>query len=311
MNTPSASDRIHGTLLGLAMGDAFGAPFEGGPIERLVWALIGKTRDRKRRWTDDTQMSLDLAASLIAHGKLDPDDAARRFAKSYRWSRGYGPAAAKTLVKIGKGVPWQEANRATYKEGSLGNGGAMRAPILGVFFASERDKLVEAAQVGASITHAHPLGVDASVMIAIATAEAFRGAPKAQIIDAASEDRHLDMRAPLAHISALLDASSTPNASDLQNEVGVGMLANESPITALYAACAYLEKDYEEMFAFLTSCGGDVDTMCAIAGAIWGASRGASALPKAWLDDLEGVELLTSTADQLVEVLTARESAPE
>ncbi len=33
--------RITGSILGLALGDAFGAPFEGGPVERAVWLLIG------------------------------------------------------------------------------------------------------------------------------------------------------------------------------------------------------------------------------------------------------------------------------
>jgi len=39
---------------GLALGDALGAPYEGGPEERLAWKLLGKTRNRKLRYTDDT-----------------------------------------------------------------------------------------------------------------------------------------------------------------------------------------------------------------------------------------------------------------
>lgn len=62
----SSAAKFNGCLLGLALGDAFGAPREGGPLERLLWLLIGKTRDGCRRWTEDTQMSLDLAESLIA-----------------------------------------------------------------------------------------------------------------------------------------------------------------------------------------------------------------------------------------------------
>jgi poly(ADP-ribose) glycohydrolase ARH3 len=84
----SASDKFAGSMLGLALGDACGAPFEGGPVERIVWRLIGKTSGGRRRWTDDTQMSLDVADSLIAHGRLDVDDLATRFAGSYRWSLG-------------------------------------------------------------------------------------------------------------------------------------------------------------------------------------------------------------------------------
>jgi hypothetical protein len=37
-------DQFVGCLLGLATGDALGAPHEGGTIERLVWRLIGQPR---------------------------------------------------------------------------------------------------------------------------------------------------------------------------------------------------------------------------------------------------------------------------
>jgi ADP-ribosylglycohydrolase len=92
-------DRFAGCLLGLALGDALGAPHEGGPVARLVWRIIGHTRPGAMRWTDDTQMSLDLADSLVSHGTVVPDDIARRFAASYRWSRGYGLGAAKILSR--------------------------------------------------------------------------------------------------------------------------------------------------------------------------------------------------------------------
>ena len=56
-------NQFEGAVVALALGDAHGAPFEGGPIERLLWRWIGHTSDGKKRWTDDTQMSLDVASS--------------------------------------------------------------------------------------------------------------------------------------------------------------------------------------------------------------------------------------------------------
>jgi ADP-ribosylglycohydrolase len=99
-----------GSLLGLALGDAFGAPFEGGVLERSLWRLIGKTSDGRFRWTDDTQMALDVAESLIERRAVDQDDIAQRFARGYRWSRGYGPGAAKVLQLIRRGTDWRLAN---------------------------------------------------------------------------------------------------------------------------------------------------------------------------------------------------------
>jgi len=75
-------DRFVGCLLGLALGDASGAPYEGGIPERLAWRVIGRTAEGEMRWTDDTQMSLDLAESLVAKGRIDTEDIARRFGAS-------------------------------------------------------------------------------------------------------------------------------------------------------------------------------------------------------------------------------------
>ncbi|MEM7263089.1 MAG: ADP-ribosylglycohydrolase family protein, partial [Planctomycetota bacterium] len=140
MTSAVAVDRFEGVLLGLALGDAFGAPFEGGLLERWLWRWLGTTRSGEVRWTDDTQMSLDLADSLLTHGEVNQDDLARRFAASYRWSRGYGPGAAKLLKRIARGADWREANRSVFRDGSFGNGGAMRVPILGVCFAAQQDR---------------------------------------------------------------------------------------------------------------------------------------------------------------------------
>ena len=109
------SEEIYsGCFYGLALGDALCAPYEGGILERGLWKLIGKTKAGETRYTDDTQMSLDVAQSLLEQGKVDQDHLATKFASNYRWSRGYGPGAAKMLKKIRKGISWQEVNRQRY-----------------------------------------------------------------------------------------------------------------------------------------------------------------------------------------------------
>src|SRR5688572_28463619 len=99
-----------GSMLGLALGDASGAPFEGGLLERALWRWMGTTPVGKARWTDDTQMALDVAETLVACGDVDQDDLAGRFAKSYHWTRGYGPGAARVLKLIRRGNHWRTAN---------------------------------------------------------------------------------------------------------------------------------------------------------------------------------------------------------
>ena len=50
--------RYLGVGLGLLIGDAHCAPYEGGLLERGLWKCIGTVGDRghtKRRYTDDSQ----------------------------------------------------------------------------------------------------------------------------------------------------------------------------------------------------------------------------------------------------------------
>src|SRR4051794_5107050 len=83
-----ALDRSLGALLGLAIGDALGAPVEGRERDsyaRLVDFAAGGTHDLDLgEWTDDTAMAICLAESLLAHGDLVERDLLERF---LRWHR--------------------------------------------------------------------------------------------------------------------------------------------------------------------------------------------------------------------------------
>ena len=281
-------ERFQGCLLGLALGDALGAPYEGGPLERFVWRLIGKTRERKMRWTDDTQMSLDVAESLIAKGGVDPDDLAIRFATSYRWSRGYGPGAAKLLKRIARGADWRQANRSIYREGSFGNGGAMRAPIIGLFFSRAPAEIAEAARLSALVTHAHPLGLEGAVLLAITTALALESSDPLELFQAAAKTCTLEPFSSRLQIAKnWLQSGNEPTPAEISWRLGNGIAASESCVTAIYIAVRFLTRSFTEMQEFVIRVGGDVDTIGAMAGAVWGAANGVSKLPLDGLAKLE------------------------
>lgn len=288
-------DRGVGCLLGLALGDALGAPFEGGPIERLLWRVVGRTREGRRRFTDDTQMSLDLAESWIANGGLDLDDLARRFAASYRWSRGYGPSAARLLRAVARGADWREASRATHAEGSFGNGAAMRAPVLGIALFERPDDLAEVAASSARVTHAHPLGVEGARLIAAVTREALAG-DREFLEVARARAREQPYRERLAAASGVTLAPAA-----VREALGNGIAALDSCVTALYLAQAFVDREFEELISLTRELGGDVDTIGAMAGAVWGASRGAGALPAEWIARLEQHERIAQVARALVQ----------
>lgn len=288
-------DQFTGCMLGLALGDALGAPYEGGVLERLVWRLIGRTRDGRLRWTDDTQMALDLAESLLARSGLQPDDLARRFAASYSWTRGYGPGTARVLKRIRRGESWEAASRAVYPNGSYGNGAAMRSPILALFFAHDYDALVAAARDSARITHAHPLGIEGAVLVAVATHALLFRNPPSHILDAVrAECRSPEMTGRLEAASAWLSEGATPSPREVAKRLGNGTTAATSCVTALYIGLRHLERSFEEMMQFVIACGGDTDTLGAMAGALWGAWNGAAGLPTVALEKREDLEAVTS-----------------
>lgn len=163
----TAIAKYKGSFMGLAIGDALGAPYEGGYVERLLWKLIGKTRSGEFRYTDDTQMSIDLANSFIVNKKIDQERLASTFTKSYRWSRGYGPSAAKLLKLIKHGTKWQDANRIKFENGSFGNGAAMRAPVVALCYSYSLGELKENVLKSSEITHAHPLAIEGAQPIAL------------------------------------------------------------------------------------------------------------------------------------------------
>jgi poly(ADP-ribose) glycohydrolase ARH3 len=291
------ADRFSGCLLGLASGDALGAPHEGGVLERWIWRLIGRTREGAMRWTDDTQMALDLADSLLAEGALRPDALAQQFASGYRWSRGYGPGARRVLKLIRRGTPWQRASRVAHAEGSFGNGAAMRAPVLALFWPSDRTALLAAARESAIVTHAHPLGVQGAVMIALAAQSLLAGADPLNVIDLVQVHCLLPAFAERLRTVRTWIAAGQPVAPrEVVKHLGHRMLAPDSCPTALYLALSHLDAPFQALLDAAIAVGGDVDTIAAMAGALWGCVNGVAGLPDF---PLEQRGRLVATADRL------------
>jgi poly(ADP-ribose) glycohydrolase ARH3 len=281
-------DKFEGCLLGLSLGDALGAPFEGGPIERFLWKFIGTNREGEMRWTDDTQMSIDVAESLVTNHSINANDLANRFAQSYQWNRGYGPGAAKLLKRIARGQDWQLANKSVHPTGSFGNGGAMRAPVLALFLIAKPNTLANAVTQATSITHAHPLGIEGALLVAKATACSLQEEAPMEILKSlAGVAEHAPFSERIEVASGWLCSGILPAPKRVASQLGNGMTATESCITAVFVALSFFEQSFEAMQNFIAKCGGDVDTIGAMAGAIWGAKHGKAKLPTLLIQKLE------------------------
>src|SRR5262245_24326023 len=117
-------DRARGCIIGGAIGDAMGGPFEGQP---------GPLRFRPHKdWaiSDDSQLTLATCESIIETGKVSPEHIANRFVQWFRARRitGMGSSTLKALRDLDTGLHWALAGARG--EMSAGNGAAMRiAPL--------------------------------------------------------------------------------------------------------------------------------------------------------------------------------------
>jgi poly(ADP-ribose) glycohydrolase ARH3 len=170
----SETDRARGALLGTFVGDALGMPFEGvAPAEVPERLEMLDARLGPGTYTDDTQMAIALAESLLDRDGVDAQALGRAFVDAHDPRRGYGSGTTEVLRLVRSGIDPHDAARSAFGgEGSQGNGAAMRIAPVAVCYAHDAAALAQAARASARVTHAHPLAVDAAVAQAAAIAAA-------------------------------------------------------------------------------------------------------------------------------------------
>lgn len=276
--------------MGLTIGDAFGAPFEG--LDALtITRSFGSPHNILERppvdalyYTDDTQMTLGVTQILIEHGRIEADALARRFGENFQPDRGYGAAAYDLLMAVRDGADWRALSRSQFGgQGSFGNGAAMRVAPVGLAFSNDPDRVWVEAGRSADITHTHPLGIEGAQLLAIAVALMAR--PFAPF-DRSSFFGELIRRATQDEFRDALEDAACLGPEDPVSRFGTGLEAHRSVVTAI-ACFAASPDDYGSTIAFATSLGGDTDTLAAMAGALAGARLGADAIPRHLIDLLE------------------------
>jgi poly(ADP-ribose) glycohydrolase ARH3 len=277
------ADRAAGALFGTFVGDALGMPFEG------LWHTVipeevemVDARRGRGTYTDDTQMMIALAESLIARGRVDAEHLARAFLAGYESDRGYGTGTRRVFELWCSGVPvGVAAARVFGGRGSRGNGAAMRIAPVAVCFRDDPERLCLEAAASARVTHANPVGVDGAVVQATAIGAALRGDDILAVALAAATTA--DLRRALEEVEALLGVARTPG--EVQGRLGSSSDVGESVAAALYSALAH--DRFEAAARFGVRLGGDTDTVAAMTGAVVGARDGFRAIPTRWVEALE------------------------
>jgi ADP-ribosyl-[dinitrogen reductase] hydrolase len=292
--------RIRGALLGLAVGDALGAPLEGSSPDRAAQAvergleMAGGGAWEPGEWTDDTSLALCLAESIAARGLLDTADVAGRYIDWARTGKGIGRTTRAALRGAANDADARAQAEDFYRQIGLaaGNGTVMRAAPIGLA-ATSLEEAVWAAHEDARLTHFDPAAGAASAALCAAllatggrsgaspldaAAAQAGGHPKLEQVLEAVWTRDHDLIAGLA-------GGAEPGAC--WTTLGVGLY------TLLTAP------DYERGVLWAISLGGDTDTNAAVAGALLGCRHGPDSIPARWLAPLRERDRIERVAGDL------------
>lgn len=296
--------QFRGCLLGLACGDALGAPLEftsAADIARqhgFVREMLGGGRLGLRvgQTTDDTQHMLCVLESYVECGGFDPHDIAERLLDWYR----SGPVDVGNLTleaceKLLFGYPFERAGYEAWesvREGlRLGNGSLVRAAPTGLLHFHDNVHLIGESRVISSITHYDERCKLACAALSLALAHLLLVGVDGLL------DELLEFVEPRNTVLGYnLRAIPTLGVAELRTTGYVLDTLQSALWAALYC------DEFEEGLTLLVNRGDDADTVGAVAGALLGARFGVEAIPARWLDVLEDRERIDRGARKLYEL---------
>jgi len=298
-------EKFLGSLVGSALGDAIGElAFHFSGKDHLMHKLeIMKSLI----YTDDTAMAIGTAQSIIKEVGLNPQDLGDTFKQNFHkepW-RGYAPGPPTIFSIVDRtGASYIDAAESLYGgKGSFGNGAAMRAAPVGLYY-HDSDDLYAQARLSASVTHSHPIGIDGAAVQSRAVALALDLDPQ----DEFPEDDFIEnliafaetqeMKTKLHLLQRLLKDHSSPMHAAQQ--IGRSVTAHQSLPFALFCFLRHTESFQECLFCAILN-GGDRDTLGAMSGAVSGAYLGSESVPSKWKDKLENRALIEHLALNLLE----------
>jgi ADP-ribosyl-[dinitrogen reductase] hydrolase len=315
--TPQQTDRAVGALLGAAVGDALGVPYEYGsrpldPVPAMHGGGLGNAAPGG--WSDDTAMAVCIAEVAATGADLRTPDALDAVAARFlRWYDDDPPDIGVQTRRVlgetrrrlrdrkarGTGAVMREvaADLHARTGRTAGNGSLMRTAPVALAHLGDPDAIAESARAVSALTHADPVAGDGCVLWCLA-------------IDLAVRTGRLDVRTGLDRVDprwgSLLDEAERVDPAYYA-------ASNGWVVAALCAAwsAASRSTSYADGVVRAVGGGGDTDTVAAIAGALLGAAYGGSAVPAAWRRPLHGWPGLRARDLVRLAVLAVRGGRPD
>ena len=280
-----------GSLIGLAIGDALGAPLEGSrkPERWLAEYRSGGRHFREKgEFTDDTLQAIAVAESLVTCRGFCENDLVEKLSQSYiqkpEW---FGPTSTFffDLVRSGT-VPHRAALLVHQRRGgSRTNGSVMRGFPLGIFYPAR--EVYRVSLTCSQLTHFDPVGGYCSAFLNVMVSDMVRGSSRAAAF------RHARSLCTNIEVRTVLGSYDQHDRDPSLDSVLCSHAALHSFMHAKSAEMAILSA---------VNLGGDADTVGACTGALAGAYWGLEALPLRWREGLEGYDELVGLAERVWEM---------
>ena len=275
-----------GAVVGSAVGDALGAPFEFGPAgafsARFPASASGQEMNGGGGWdpgeaTDDTQMAVLVGESLLEHGGLDLPDI---FARFQHWAASEPKdIGIQTAAVLNSGDPWDLAAGLYFQitGHAAGNGALMRAATSAVYFARDgRQATMDAARRIAALTHGDRAAWEGTavfhelIRVALDGDDPIAALPDViACIDAGHRGRY----------AVVLDPTWHPDQATEFN--GAVWPCLGSAVWAVRTTTSF-----QDAVRAAIDLGGDTDTVAAVTGGLAGAVYGYDAIPARWTEPL-------------------------
>lgn len=290
------ADAIIGCVLGTAVGDALGLPYEGLPPQRAARMFPHHNRYHllfgRGMVSDDTEHTCMMAQSLI-EARGDVSLFVRHSARRLRWwmlglPAGVGFATLRALLKLWIGISPEKSGVF-----SAGNGPAMRSALLGVYFGNNFTILQEFVRASTRITHTDPKAYWGALAVAIAafmscSAQDVDGEKYYQQLAEALSSEEASEFLGLVRV-AITSCRQKQNTRDFAVSLGLeygvsGYVYHTVPV--VIHAWLSSPDDFRKALLNIIACGGDTDTTGAILGGIIGCRVGRQGIPGEWLEHL-------------------------
>lgn len=286
---PLVLDRAQGALLGLLAGDALGAQ-----VEFLDAATI-----RSRHPQGVTELRAGGTWNLLAGQPTDDGEMALALARSIVAARGYDPAqAGAAYVAWGQSKPFDMgattragidalAGRGRANPQSQANGALMRAAPIGVAAKGVPNRAGAWARADAALTHPHPVCQSANAAFCAAIAVGVAGGDREAMFMAAYDFAIVHDGLEAEPVREVLRAAASSAPTEFMQNQGWVLIALQNAFHHLVAGTPLAEAVIKTVAQ-----GGDTDTNAAICGALLGAADGRSALPVSWQSRILGCRAL-------------------